>query len=525
MAAPPPRYIQPADVQGTPLARLLIAHPDADAAVFAHLHYADATPLRAACRGFRGAVAEHPWALPVPLPDRTTHDAALTCAVRTPAGLARWRAAFPAARTLVLAGTDIAPPLRDADVAPAAGWGLTGVAVDGVTTLSRAGLAALCGPALTTLSLEGTPQLSGADVAAATARAPRLRTVRLDGIRTLADGDLAAWGGVHDLDVFTPGTRGFTWDGVRHLTAVRELALPLSPSLAVWAGDAFRGLAHLARLRLGNPAGGHAAMRGHAGLFAPGGLPRSLRHVELTGLALEWLPGEAPDGGAALLRPLAGVPDVTLTYCDGVGDGGLCALAGGATRRLEVAECGDVAGERLAPLGRTLQELSVWCCDRFTGGGLGSLAALRRLTVECCYALQPGALGSAAAGCAALERVDVVWDGYAVPTFDVAAAEAALLVAAGGGSWTFARKVDVRGNRRWEATRRWLPAAPAPEAGGAGGAPVAAPAPDGDDAAATAAASTAPDGTAPPPARVSVWANDPRRSRQQWTARQPPQQL
>jgi hypothetical protein len=256
---------------------------------------------------------------------------------------------------------------------------------------------------------------------------------------------------VHDLTVTTDDLAGFTWAGVHHLASVRELALPLSSRGAVWAGDAFRGLAHLARLRLGNPAGAHAAVHGHAGLFAPGSLPRSLRHVELTALWLEWLPGEAPDGGAALLRPLAGVPDVTLTYCGGVGDGGLCALAGAT--RLTMTGCRDVAGERLERLGGSLQELTVNLCEHFTGAGLGSLAALRRLTLGGCLAFQPGVLAGVAAGCPALERVDVRACNHF--SSEAAAAEAALLgaaaAAAGGGdgvSWAF-----TRGEYLWTATR------------------------------------------------------------------------
>jgi hypothetical protein len=500
MAAPPPRpYITPADVQGTPLARLLIAHPDAAAAVFAHLDYADATLLRAVCVGFRGAVAEHPWAPPLPLPDWVPlYGAGASYAVRTPAGLARWRSAFPAARTLALVGASgTAPPLRDADVAPAAGWGLAGVHVSGVTTLTRAGLAALCGPALTGLCLVGTPFLSGADVAAATAASPRLRTLRLDHIGPLADADLAGWGGVHALDAATDDVGGFTWDGVRHLTSVRELALPLLWGGVNWVGDAFRGLALLTRLRLKNPQGflTRAPVHGLAGLVAPSSLPWSLRHVTLSGLALEWPPGVEPDGGAALLRPLAGVPDVSLTYCDGVYDDGLCELSGAT--RLAVTACRDVAGERLAPLGRTLQELVVKLCNSFTGGGLGHLSALRTLTVKFCREFRADALVDAAARCAALEHVDVAWDADA--EFDAAAAEAALLAAAAGGAWAFTRGRYAWGYA-WAATRRKRQVVQAPAAGGTGsgtyGAPAAGPTPAPVHAAAGAGAGGAGDDAA-----------------------------
>jgi hypothetical protein len=470
MAAPPLRYILPTDVQGSPLARLLIAHPDVAAAVFAHLTYADATPLRAACRGFRGAVGEHPWSLPVPLPDWVLpHDATRPGAVCTPVGLARWRAAFPAGRTLLLVGTSqAAAPLYDADVAPAAAWGLAGVQLNSVFTLSRAGLSALCGPALTALCLVYTRQLSAADVAAATAASPRLRTLNLFDVGPLADADLAAWGGVQSLSVCTRHVDGFTWDGVRHLATMRELTLPLSLGRINWAGGAFCGLTHLTRLHLENSLAHRALanVNAPAGLFAPGSLPRSLRHVFLRGLALEWPPGVEPDGGVALLRPLAGVPEVALSKCDGVGDAGLCVLAGAT--RLTVSSCRDVAGEHLAPLGGALEELTVKFSGRFSGGGLGSLTALRRLSIHGCLAFRAGALVGIAAGCVALERVDVRW-WVSPPQFDVAAAKAALRAATGRRTWKF-----TRGDGAWAATRRQRRASPALAGGGASGVPVAA---------------------------------------------------
>jgi hypothetical protein len=464
MAAPPPprRYIAPADVQGGPLARLLIAHPDAAAAVFDHLTYADATHLRAGCVGFRGAVAEHPWTLPVPLPSwvRYARDSS---AVRTPAGLARWRAAFPEGRTLELVGEAYGktpPHLHDADVAPVADWSITGVYANSVRALTRAGLAALCGPALTDLCMQSTPQLSCADVAAATAASPRLRTVHLSYIGPLADGDLAAWGGVHALTLATMGVAGFTFAGVRHLTAVRELALPLVSKDDNWVGDALLGLTHLTRLRLGTPSYGLAAVSGHAGLIAPGGLPRSLQHMALHGLYFLWPLGIKPDGGAALLRPLAGVPGVSLSQCGSVTDGGLCALAG--TTRLELYKCNNVTGERLEPLGLILEELTVELCYAFTGSGLGSLAALRRLTVVRCRMFGAGALVGVAAGCPVLERVAVKWGGLSAPDFDVATAEAALAAAAGAGSWA-----STRSDGAWTAVRRPQQTAAAPAPGGA----------------------------------------------------------
>jgi hypothetical protein len=441
MAAPPPspRQILPADVQGGPLARLLISHPDVAAAVFAYFTYADVTPLRLACRGFRGAVGEHPWAFPLPvllLVPGYWDVSENPSAVRTPAGLARWRASFPAARTLMLAPTrKINQQLRDADVAPVAAWGLTGVHIAGVLTLTRAGLAALCTPTLTALGLWNMWRLSAADVGALTAPLPRLRTLHLNYIGALAAADLAAWGGVHDLALLSIDVGGFTWAGVRHLSAVRELSLPLLPfDVNNWAGDVFRGLTRLTSLSL-QSMGGPATASGPAGLFAPGSLPHALRHVRLHDLTLAWPPGVVPDGGAVLLRPLAGVPLVSLSSCNGVGDAGLAALVGATS--LWMLDCHDVTGEHLEPLGGALQWLTVWRCKNFSGVGLGSLAALRQLRVVDCVALRADALTSIAA-CAALERIHVSWEGrLGVPALNIAAAEAALRASASGGAWGF----------------------------------------------------------------------------------------
>lgn len=102
-----PPHVPPADVQGGPLAVGIMRDPTFAAAIFGCLTYADATPLRAGCRGFRGAVAEHPWAIPVPLPylrgQRNT--------VRTLAGLGRWRAAFPVASPACTWTTSAASPV------------------------------------------------------------------------------------------------------------------------------------------------------------------------------------------------------------------------------------------------------------------------------------------------------------------------------------------------------------------------------------------------------------------------------
>jgi hypothetical protein len=478
----PPPGVAPADVQGTPLARGIMRDPTFAASVFAHLTYADATPLRAACRGFRGAVAEHPWALPLPLDDTLwfTTDAATTNVVRTSAGLARWRAAFPAARSLLLSDSRHADArggrLADADMAYVCRSGVAGVQLEGVSGVTPAGLAALtASPALTTLCLSGMPQLSCAHVAEATAVAAaaglRSLALRRAGGR-LTDAHLGGWGGLLSLALETPLCASFTGAGLAALAQLRHLWLGLPRDVTGWPGDVFAALPRLESLSLilgFTPAGEqHKAvlLRGSVGLFA--GVPRSLRKVLLSGLTLAWTRREVPDGGAALLAPLAGVADVHLDALQGVTDAGLAALVGAT--RLTLSDCNGVAGEALAPLAASLRELHVDFGSAFTGAGLGGLASLTRLHVQSAPRFTVAAFRSLAAGCPSLASVTVrqlnlgvllglLGDLVPATGVDLAAAQAVLEAAEGGGGggsgrgWTFHRtEMD------WVATRQ-LPAA------------------------------------------------------------------
>jgi hypothetical protein len=498
MASP---QVLPAHLQGDALARGIMADPTLAAAVFAHLTYADATPLRAACRGLRGAVAEHPWALPVPPPWWLLYEyTPERNKVRTPAGLARWHAAFPAARTLLLrasASDGAAAALGDVALAPLAGWGLAGLHLEGLHALSPAGLARAVGGAassLTALSLASSA-LTPADVAAATAGAPRLAALHLVAARgRVADGHLAGWGGLRVLDLRTRLAGGgggggaeasggppslspapahaFTGAGLAALAAVRELTL-LLPADVAWVPRAFAPLRHLASLSLLSAASQHpegaSRLAGASRLFEAA--PPSLRSVHLGGVALAWAPsggdGDGGDGGAALLRPLAHVPSVLLTDVAGVGDGGLAALvAGGKTQRLTLFACADVEGAALAPpppapgaSSNTLAELHVEGCARFTGAGLAALAALQTLDVADCPRFAPhAALAGLAAACPALARVRVSWGGEPAaapppPPVDAAdALETAFLAGAptGADGWAFTRDGD---RRTWTAQR------------------------------------------------------------------------
>lgn len=88
-------------------------------AVFGCLSYRDATPVRGVCRALRDALAGCPFAAAAV--DPLQAPGGLDDAVRGgAANLVRWRASFPAARSLAIDDNEHcgrAPRLTDADVA------------------------------------------------------------------------------------------------------------------------------------------------------------------------------------------------------------------------------------------------------------------------------------------------------------------------------------------------------------------------------------------------------------------------
>jgi hypothetical protein len=226
-------------------------------------------------------------------------------------------------------------------------------------------------------------ELPGAAIAAATARCPRLRDVCVTYTQSeMTAADVATWARAHtvtlDLDLVESEFTGRGFDG---LTEVRTLTVQLPDPHVFWVGDAFSKLRHLASLTL-TPSVPDltTGLHGSAGLFT--GVAPTLRRVDVDGVTLTWEGGEEPDGGAALLRPLAGVADVSLTNIIGLTDAGVAALAG--AERLALIDCRDV-----------------------TCGALGALRALTRLRVIECPRFCAAAFPSVAGGCRRLERVEV----------------------------------------------------------------------------------------------------------------------
>jgi hypothetical protein len=437
---PPVPRVLPGDVQGTSLAAGMMRGPTVAAAVFGFLTYADATPLREACRGFRGAVGEHPWALPVSLWSSSSGRVDQANYLRVPAQLARWRACFPLGRSLLLSGfrpteresylvyqIPAEAQLTDADLVPLTVWGLAHVSLEGLTRITAAGLAAVCTPALTTLSLQSTPQpsllptpkLSVADVAAATAAsAPNLRNLDLVTYGTVADSDLAGWRQLHALTLgLAHLCPNFTGAGLAVLTNLRYLRLLLLFQPVIpWSRRVLAGLPCFVRLDLlgtGARATAHAPLAAGCGLLD--GVRPSLQTVRLCALRLEWpAPGGVPDGGTALLAPLARVSRLELWRVFGVTDAGVACLTG--ARTLELIECPDLVGEALAPLAGSLTCVSVRHCGAFTGAGLGRLSRLTQLEVAGCAAFRLNRLPHDGSGqrelpafvsCPRLERVRV----------------------------------------------------------------------------------------------------------------------
>lgn len=392
----------------------------------------------------------------------------------------RWLTCFPAARTLLLGDAACAdavnPPLCDDDLLQlASGRQFTSVYMSHLSLVGGPGLQALCGPALTALVMRDVRQVSGAELAAATARSPRLRTLHVDDIGDVVDADLAGWGRLHHLALEPCASDSlFTGAGVSALTQVRLLHLHLPAANKRLPLAAFQALPRLEELvvrsfRSDAPEIVDAA----TGIFVgTGRLPPSLRFVALHGLVLRWAEGRS-DGGAAVLAPLADVGVVRLCVCKGVTDEGLAQLTGAYW--LELRHCWGVTGhfDEGAPGAAwgALTDLRVLSCPHFRGEGLARHTALQELIVENCPFFHADVLATLAPRCPSLGYVAIDWRGckdvynaapppservagmvYPQP-FDVAAAEAALTAAAagtgGGAGWTFKHGDESS----WTATR------------------------------------------------------------------------
>lgn len=428
----------------------------------------------------------------------------------TQADLARWRACFPRARSLALAGS----ALTDQSLAPLAGWGLTTVHLSRAKRITPAGLTALCTPSLTTLMLDGPlPRLTCADVAAATARCPRLRCLALAFVDDVSDAHLAGWGGLVELTldlrwrresdadysdssnskgsdgsdsddggggyggasavvpaaaaaaaaaaVVAPSVPPFTGSGFAHLRRLRALALKLPWSLGGWVRAPLAGCTSLEWLQLAGARGGFAGgvPKQRTAVPADGGLferaPASLASVEASALDVRG----ATDGGAALLAPLAHVAGVSLELISGLTDDGLEALTGAAS--LVLWHCSGVRGGQAwaAALAGSLTRLRVSQCSGFRGDGLCRLRGLADLFVAHCHEFGAAEFAAVVAGCPRLASLCVhstFWihsaaDSGAPQLFSLSSAEATLKAAAAaagaGGAWTIAHS-RLRGGRR-----------------------------------------------------------------------------
>jgi hypothetical protein len=391
---------------GAPLVDWILCDPGLAGAVLGHLVPRDVRELREACRAAKAAVADHAWdplndhactwptlprlgdriraatesggeddvfasGLPVLPPPRR--------AVRGTDALARWRACFPRARSMVMCNPrrhahrnrHAADVVTAAAVAALGGGGaqpLERLGLVGCRRLTDAALAPLTG--LTSLSLWDTPLLTGACWAGL---AGRLRSVATDDV-SVTDAHLPALAGC--THVALGAGAALTDDGIAaHLSQwVTHLRLHVG-GCPGFDGSGLRSCARLVALQLvsntdkfGDDVDNDA---GEATRLVPGalaGCAGGLASLELDGV----------DGGDALLA---------------AGGGGLPALRRAALRWLPALTDAAFAGST-AP---RLAELTVACCDRFVGGaGLGPLPGLTSLEVSRCAAFTGRAL---TAGC------------------------------------------------------------------------------------------------------------------------------
>jgi hypothetical protein len=388
---------------GVPLLDCILADPGLAGAVFGHLAPADVLGLRASCTGGRAAVAGHAWGSavaaahawawsPLPPPGAGIREAAesgnewdesfspsqLAATEQHDvsggrAALARWRACYPHARSVVVRGArgqDGAAAVTDADVAAlAAGDTVTRLGLVGCRALTDAALAPFI--RLASLALMAMPHLSGACWGGLTGR---LRSVTTSGTGAVTDAHLVALSGCTHVRLGA-GTAVTDAGVAAHLAArVTHLSLDVT-ECRTFDGSGLRACRRLVALRLAND------------------IPYFIDGVEDVEEDVTSLVPDALAGCAARLASLEldGVDGGDALFA--AGGGGLPALRRAALRVLPALTDAAFTGGTTP----ALAELAVEDCNRFVGGArLGPLPGLASLLARFCNGFTGRAL---AAGC------------------------------------------------------------------------------------------------------------------------------
>jgi hypothetical protein len=385
-------------------------------AVFSCLSFRDATPVRGVCRALRDALAECPFvAAGDSASDPLQAPGGLADAVRGgAANLARWRACFPAARSLIVDDSERhggARRLTDADVAaavtprPGRGGEITRATLADCDGLSDGVLEALA--TCRSVTLYFCPRVTGRGLRA-------LRGVTrlvLLGTGPVCDDDLAHLGpSVRHVSVYCVDDSTVGAGGLRHLGGVRSLEVEVTSPERVGellSGDVFEALPQLTRLML------RVSAKSSSQETAPRplGPPRwdVFRHLagRLACLHLSIDLGDTLPLHERVLAPLGGsLRELTLVHLAAVTDAML--LHALRVVSLTVERCDAVVGDALSS---SLEELVVTDCNGFTGTGLPACCPrLASLRVRGCPLFSTATLASVAAGCAALARLHVSTD-------------------------------------------------------------------------------------------------------------------
>jgi hypothetical protein len=385
---PAPRGLAPGGpgATGAPLLDWILADPGLAGAVLSSLAPADVLGLRASCQGAQAAVAGHGWespaaldtlawdSLPPPLGEHVQMAASTGDKVdgyippHGPlvdfsggrAALARWRACFPRARSVVV--RDPTDGVTDADVAALAAdcSQLATLGLVDCEGLTDAALAPF--DRLTSLALTSTPSLSGACWGGL---AGRLRSVTTAWTGPVTDDHLPALAGCTHVSL---GAGAAVTDAgiAAHLSGrVTHLGLELMDCLD-FDGSGLRACRGLVELRL----------------------VYSCEYVDSpVPLAPDALAGCA---GSLVSLVLIGVDggDALFAAGGGGGGGGLPAL-----RRATLWLARSLTDAAFAGTTPRLVELAVATSDSFVGGaGLGCLPCLTSLDVSDCASFTGGAL-------------------------------------------------------------------------------------------------------------------------------------
>lgn len=365
------------------LALTVLGDPGIGSTVYSCLTFSELNDVRLTCRPVRDAIAATPLCPPV------LHDDAWARPVCGPAGLRRFYAAYPLARSVRLEKSWDqfgAVKVTDDDIVRHC-VGVRQLHCTGLPDVSDAGIAHIAA-GIEVLSLRYCPRTVGSALLAL--RSARAVIFHASGGQSVLDEQLANLAGCEHV-VLEP-CRRLTEAGIARLRSVNKLFLgsltcSLSPAT-------FANRPPLRRLRLSfSPSSRPVSLA--PDLFAPVG-------DTLTDLSIVSYAGALVVSNNALLRPLTRLTTASLIGVTGLTDAGLSHLQ--SLTRLEI-RAPSLTGSGLTSL-VNLMYLTVESRD-FDARNAAALRRLRSLAIFNCKSLQADALAGVQRACPDLVHIEL----------------------------------------------------------------------------------------------------------------------